>query len=136
MSALSPDAPAAVLAAVVAGFHAVDHGIADTDPPITEDFSLTMGDRSISAEEYRSVLQARAQATYTTRHLVSNFQVVDVGDDGALHVEFVATVHRLEDGAERPTFNVVDFADEWVPVAHRWVQRARTISPVIIGGGS
>ena len=120
---------------VVEGFRAVDRGLRVVDPPITADFSLTMGDRSIDADAYRQFVLARAEATYVTRHLVSNFHVVERSDE-RLAVEFVATVHRREADGDRPTTNVVDFADEWVRVDGQWRQRSRTISPVFLGVGA
>lgn len=119
---------AELLEQVVDGFHAVDHRVKVTDPPITADFTLSAGPNSIGADQYRAFLEKRPEAEYSTRHLVSNLRISDVALPD-VHLTFTATVHRLDPGATTPSVTVADFTDVWTLDDGRWLQRSRSIRP-------
>jgi hypothetical protein len=118
---------------VISGFHAVDHGQRIDEPDITDDFTLTLGQNTLSAGQYRTFLLGRADVEYVTRHLVANFHVVEDGGD-TLTVAFSAAVYRRDTPDGPASVVVSDFVDVWVARDGSWLQRSRTITPVLTTG--
>jgi SnoaL-like domain len=120
---------------IYTGFHLVDTGKIGTWSPNTDDFEMVLPNVTLTGEQYAQFVARRAQATYTTRHLVSNVRHLD-GDDDSHTVAYVVTAHRLEEGASGPTVMVADFVDTWVRVDDEWRHQRREITPAFgqIGG--
>lgn len=118
---------------VVEGYHVVDHGVRGWEAPLTEDFSLAMGDNTVDAAFFRNFLANRADASYQTRHVATNFRLAELDGD-AVRVEYYATVHRLDEGADAPRVTVVDMTDEWLRTDAGWLLRHRRIAPALMGG--
>lgn len=119
-------------ALVVEGFHALDTG----NPIVVhtvEDFRVEVGQTVISGARYTALLQARADAEYTTRHCVSNFRLVSQHATSAT-VAYVVTAYRRDAGQATASVTVADFVDEWIRVDHDWRHRSRSISPTFSVG--
>jgi SnoaL-like domain len=115
---------------IAESFFRVDSGRADTGIElVTTDFTLILPNITIDHEQYAGLMTKRVEATYTTRHCVSNVRVT-LETEEAIEVAFVVTVHRLEEDAVDTTVTVADFADRWVLHDDEHRLQSRSIKPV------
>lgn len=122
-------------------FWLVDHGrAADTATLFTRDGSLTFGPGSpkpgtIAGADIAPAMAARqAQANVTTRHVLTEAQVIG-NDDGSITVSSLLTLFRSEDaGRDSYPMSVADIEDVLVREDGAWRIRTRTISPVFNRG--
>jgi hypothetical protein len=91
------------------------------------DFQMTAMGMTLDRETYAAMMSGRESATYNTRHVITNLRCVD-DSDGSMNVEFLATVHRLDDGDDFATISIGDVAEEWVLENDVLVLRKRDIS--------
>jgi hypothetical protein len=115
---------------VLMSFYAVDRSERSFAPPHTDDFTLSLPNMTMTADQYETFLDRRMTADYATRHCVTNVLVTSATADAATVVS-VAIVHRLEAGATETSVDVVDYEDEWVRVDGAWLQKARRIIPTL-----
>jgi hypothetical protein len=118
-------------AVVLSGFFGVDHGITGMQGPTTDDFEMVLPNMTLSGAMYQGFLAKRAEATYKTRHVVSNMRFVESGSAEVL-VTYIVTAHRLNEGADAPAVTVADFVDVFVRSDAGWLHKRRNITPAFL----
>lgn len=120
----------AVRQQLLAQYHLVDHRRADESLVYcAPDFTLEAMGMSFGREQYEQFMEARKSAAYQTRHIIENLRIIDESQN-SITVEYVTSVHRLDDGEELPTTSVADCRDRWILGEHGWRVAERNIDLV------
>lgn len=118
-------------------FWLIDHGrAAESAALFAPDGSLTFGPGAPAPGTIRgadiaaAMTRRQAQSGVTSRHLLSNVQIEEMGEDRAL-MRSLLTLFRTESDDLRPDVkSVADVEDEMVRQGTEWKIARRTIMPV------
>lgn len=98
----------------------------------SEDFMIHAMGMDLDRATFETMMIARKEATYDTRHLINNLRIID--DDGdRVTVSYIAVVHRLDHGDDAPTISVADAEEQWIRDEDRWLCADRSLDIVFDG---
>lgn len=127
------DLTSVIHAHLVEQYGLVDHRRSDEALRFcSDDFMIHAMGMDLDRSTFETMMVARKDAAYDTRHLINNVRVVSSSAERAT-VSYVAVVHRLDHGDEAPTISVADAVEEWVLDGERWLCADRRLDVVFDG---
>lgn len=127
------DVASAIHACLIEQYGLVDHRRSEEALRFcSDDFMIHAMGMDLDRSTFETMMIARKDATYDTRHVINNLQILDRTEDGVT-VSYITVVYRLDHGDDAPTISVADVTEQWVAGRDHWICGDRSIDVVFDG---